>query len=62
MCCCSAAWYDRMMARPAVQKGLDVPEVNSFKKVLEGGGQINEDEVEKKVAEARKFMGSTAKK
>lgn len=30
--------------------------------VLAGGGQIDEDEIKKKVEEARKFMGSTDKK
>lgn len=57
-----AAWYEKILARPAVQKGLDVPEDNSFKKVLAGGGQISQEEVQKKVDEARKFMGSTDKK
>ena len=45
-----------------MQKGLDVPEENSFKKALGGGGQISEEEIQKKVDEARKFMGSTDKK
>ena len=45
-----------------MQKGLDVPEENSFKNALGDGGQIDEKEVQKKVEEARKFMGSTDKK
>ena len=57
-----AAWYEKILARPAVQKGLDVPEENSFKKALEGGNQISQEEIQKKVDEARKFMGSTDKK
>ncbi|CAK0785922.1 hypothetical protein CVIRNUC_009135 [Coccomyxa viridis] len=28
------AWYERMLARPAVQKGLDVPTENAIKKAL----------------------------
>ena len=32
MCC--VAWYERMLARPAVQKGLDVPTENAIKKAL----------------------------
>ena len=30
----SAAWYERVLARPAVQKGLDVPTENAIKKAL----------------------------
>ena len=56
------AWYEKILARPAVQKGLDVPEENSFKNALGDGGQIDEKEVQKKVEDARKFMGSTDKK
>ena len=29
-----AAWYERILARPAVQKGLDVPTENAIKKAL----------------------------
>ena len=57
-----AAWYEKILARPAVQKGLDVPEENSFKKALGGDGKISEQDIQKKVDEARKFMGSTDKK
>ena len=54
-----AAWYEKILARPAVQKGLDVPEENSLKKAL---GGISEEEIQKMVAEARKVMVSTNKK
>ena len=47
------AWFDKISARPAVQRGLDVPETNKFKSMTK------EDE-EKAVAEAQKFMVSTA--
>ena len=59
---CCAAWFEKILARPAVQKGLDVPEENSFKKAHRDGGQIDEREVQEKVEEARKCMGSTHKK
>ena len=55
-----AAWYEKILARPAVQKGLDVPEENKFKQ--SGGSEISQEEIQKKVDEARKFMGSTAKR
>ena len=54
-----AAWYEKILARPAVQKGLDVPEENSFKK---GGSQISEEEIQTMVEKARKVMVSTDKK
>lgn len=51
-----AAWYEKILARPEVQKGLDVPEANAFKKAL------GEEEIQKMVGEARKVMVSTEKK
>ncbi|CAL5225665.1 g8526 [Coccomyxa viridis] len=50
------AWYEKILARPEVQKGLDVPEANAFKKAL------GEEEIQKMVGEARKVMVSTEKK
>jgi len=47
---CGAAWFDRISARPAVQRGLDVPEPNSFK------GEQSQEAIQKKIDDARKFM------
>jgi glutathione S-transferase len=47
------AWLDKIAARPAVQRGLDVPEKNKFK-------SMTKEEEEKAIAEAQKFMGSTS--
>lgn len=47
------AWFEKIAARPAVQRGLDVPDVNKFK-------TMSEEEMKKTIAETQKFMGSTA--
>ena len=47
------AWFEKIEARPAVQRGLDIPEANKFK-------SMTEEEAQKAVEEVQKFMGSTA--
>ena len=49
------AWFDRILARPAVQRGLDIPEPNKFK------GERTEEQTQAMIDSARKFLGSTEK-
>ncbi len=47
-----AAWLQRIEARPAVQRGLDVPEPNKFKDTQDP------EKAQKMIEEARKMMVS----
>jgi hypothetical protein len=49
------AWFERIAARPAVQRGLDVPEPNKFK------GEYSQEQTQKVIDDVRKFMGSSKK-